>query len=120
MEPLSQVWKSIEDVKNNSSGKATLFLEEVATNLDKHAMLRWQVYQSAAHHRGYNALSSTMKDQKKLKETLQEKSELLSAEHRMLFRGKFQNFVTDNVKSKQNSEETFRSINRGKNHQLFS
>lgn len=40
MEPLSQVWKSIEDVKNNSSGKATLFLEEVATNLDKHAMLR--------------------------------------------------------------------------------
>lgn len=61
-----------------------------------------------------------MKDQKKLKETLREKSELLSTEHRMLFRGKFQNFVTDNVKSKQNSAETFQSINRGKNHQLFS
>lgn len=120
MEPLSQAWKSIEDVENNSSGKATLLLEEVATNLDKHVMLLWQVYQSAAHHRGYNALSSTMKDQKKLKETLWEKSELLSAEHRMLFRGKFQNFVTENVKSKQNSEETFQSINRGKNHQLFS
>lgn len=74
--------------KNDSSGKMTMSLEEVVSNLDKSVLLLGQTFQSAAYHRRYNALSSVMKDHKKLKETLREKFELLSTDHRMLFREK--------------------------------
>ena len=66
--------------KNDSSGKMTMSLEEVVSNLDKSVLLLGQTFQSAAYHRRYNALSSVMKDHKKLKETLREQCELLSTE----------------------------------------
>ena len=113
MRLLSKVWKATEVVKNDSSGEMTLPLEEVATNLYKSVIFLGHAFQSAAYYRRYNALSSVMKDHKNLQETLQEKSESLSTEHRMLFG------ETDTVQTKQKSEEFFRNIHRGENQQVF-
>ena len=85
----SEVWKAIEDVKNESSGEMTLSLEKVATNLDNSVLFLGQAFQSTADHRRYNVISSFMKDHKKLKETLRKKFELLGTKHCMLFREKF-------------------------------
>lgn len=46
-----------------------------------------------------------MRDYKKLTEALREKSELLSTEYCLLFREKFQNYVSKVAKAKQNSEK---------------
>ena len=80
MGPLSQVWKDTEDVKSDTTKEITLSLKEVATSLDKSVLLLLQAFQPAAIHGRYNALSSVMKDHKKLKETLREQCELLSTE----------------------------------------
>ena len=85
--PLARVWKALEDIKNDPT--LTLSLEEVATNMDKTVLLLGQAFQAATYHRRFNALSSVMKDHRKLKETLKEKADLLSGEHRMLFGDKF-------------------------------
>lgn len=46
MGPLSNVWKAIKNVENESSGEMTLPLEEVATNLNKSVQLLGQAFQS--------------------------------------------------------------------------
>ena len=46
MGPLSNVWKTIKNVENESSGEMTLPLEEVATNLNKSVQLLGQAFQS--------------------------------------------------------------------------
>ena len=51
-----------------------------------------------------------MKDHRKLKETLKEKADLLSGEHRMLFGDKFQHYITETVKTPQKPEELFKSM----------
>ena len=85
--PLVRVWKALENVKNDPT--LTLSLEEVATNMDKTVLLLGQGFQPATYHRRFNALSSVMKNHRKLKETLkEEKTGLLSGEHRMLFKDK--------------------------------
>ena len=60
-----------------------------------------------------------MKDRQKLKETLKEKADLLSGEHRMLFGDRFQHYITETVKTRQNSEELFKSMSKGQS-QPFS
>ena len=39
---------------------------------------------------------------------------MFSGQHRMLFGDKFQNYITKTVKTRQNSEELFKSMNKGK------
>ena len=90
-----------------NSPTLALSLEEVATNMDKTVLLWGQAFQAATYHRWFNALSSVMKDRRKLKETLKEKADLLSGEHRMLFGDKLQHYITETVKTRQNSEELF-------------
>ena len=70
MGPLATIWKALEDVKNDPT--LTLSLEEVATNMDKTVLLLGQAFQAATYHHRFNALSSVMKDHRKLKETLKE------------------------------------------------
>ena len=77
-------------------------------------LLLGQAFEAAAYHRRFNALSSVMKDYRKLKETLKEKADLLLGEHRMLFGDKFQNYITETVKISQKSEELFKLLNKGK------
>ena len=55
-----------------------------------------------------------MKDHRKLKDTLKEKADLLSGEHQMLFGDKFQHYITETVKTRQKSEELFKSMSKGK------
>ena len=112
MGPLATIWKALEDVKNDPT--LTLSLEEVATNMDKTVLLLGQAFQAATCHHRFNALSSVMKDHRKLKETLKEKADLLSGEHRMLFGDKFQHYITETVKTRQKSEELFKSMSKGK------
>ena len=112
MGPLARVWKTLEDVKNDPI--ITLSLEEVATNLDKAVLLLGQAFHTETYHSRLNALSSVMKDHRKLKETLKEKADLLSGEHRMLFGDKFQHYITETVKTRQKSEELFKSISKEK------
>ena len=83
MVPLARVWEALEDIKNDPT--LTLSLEKVATNMDKTVLLLGQAFQAATYHRRFNALSSVIKDHRKLKETLKEKADLLPGEQRMLF-----------------------------------
>ena len=53
-----------------------------------------------------------MKDHRKLKETLKEKADLLSGEHRMLFGDIFQHYIPETVKTRQKSEELLKSISK--------
>ena len=75
MGSLARVWKALEDVKNDP----TLTLSG-----------RGQAFQAATYHHRFNALTSVMKDHRKLKKSLKEKADLLPGEHRMLFGDKFQ------------------------------
>ena len=109
---LARVWNAVEDVKNDPM--LTLSLEEAATNIDKAVLLLGQAFQAATYHRRFNPLSSVMKDHRKLKETLKEKADLLSGEHRILFGDKFQHYITETVKTRQKPEELFKSISKGK------
>ena len=52
-----------------------------------------------------------MKDHRKLKKTLK-KVDLLSGEQRMLFGDKFQHYVTETAKTRQKSEELFKSMSK--------
>ena len=45
---------------------------------------------------------------------MKEQADLFSGEHGMLFGDKFQNFVIKMVKTRQNSEDLFKSMNKGK------
>ena len=90
MGPFAWVWEVLEDVK--SSLTLALSVEEVASNMDKLVLLLGQTLQAATYQRRINALSSVMKDHRKLKETLKEKADLLSGEHRMLFGHKIQHY----------------------------
>ena len=110
--PLARVWKALEDVKNDPT--FTLSLEEVVTNMGKTVLLSGQAFQAATYHLWFNAISSVMKDHRKPEETLNEKSDLLSGEHRMLFGDKFQHYITEIVKTRQKSEELFKSMSKGK------
>ena len=112
MGPLSRVCKTLEDVKNDPT--LTLSLEKVATCMDKTVLLLGQAFQAATYHCRFNALSSVMKDHRKLKETLKEKADLLSGEHRLLLGDKFQHYITETVKTRQKSEELFKSMGKGK------
>ena len=115
--PLVRVWKARENVKNDPT--LTLSLEEVATNMDKTVLLLGQAFQPATYHRRFNALSSVMKDHRKLKETLkEEKAGLLSGEHRMLFEDKLKHYITETVRNRQKSEELVKSMSNRK-LQLF-
>ena len=108
----ARVWKALEDIRNDPTLR--LSLEEVATNMDKTVLLLGQAFQAATYHRRFNPLSSVMKDHRKLKETLKEKADLLSGEHRILFGDKFQHYITETVKTRQKSEELFKSMSKGK------
>ena len=55
-----------------------LYLEEVATNMEKTLLFLEQTFQAGTYHRRLNALSSVMKDHRKMKKTLKEKVDLLS------------------------------------------
>ena len=59
-----------------------------------------------------------------MKEDMKEQADLFSGEHGMLFGDKFQNFVIKMVKTRQNSEDLFKSMNKGKlqplHHDPFS
>ena len=55
-----------------------LYLEEVATNIEKTLLFLEQTFQAGTYHRRLNALSSVMKDHRKMKKTLKEKIDLLS------------------------------------------
>ena len=67
-DPLLEYGKALEDVKNDPT--LILSLEEVATNMNKAVVVLGQAFQAATYHRRFNALSSVMKDHRKLKETL--------------------------------------------------
>ena len=112
MGPLARVWKVLEDVKNDPI--FTLSLEEVVTNMGKTALLSGQAFQAATYHLWFNAISSVKKDHRKPEETLNEKSDLLSGEHRMLFGDKFQHYITETVKTREKSEELFKSMSKSK------
>ena len=69
--------------------------------MDKTVLLLGQAFQAVNYHRRFNALSSVMKDHRKLKETLKKKAYSLSREHRMLFGDKIQHYITETVKTGQ-------------------
>ena len=73
MRSIARVWKALQEVKNCQT--LTLSLGEVATNMDMTVLLLVQVFQAAAYHRRFNALSLAMKDHRKLTETLKNKTQ---------------------------------------------
>ena len=66
-------------------------------------LLLGQAFQVATYHRRFNALSSVMKDHRKLKETLKEKPDLLSGKHWMFLKI---NFSTTLWKRKQTRQKS--------------
>ena len=108
-------------MKNDPSGEMTLSLGHIAMGVDKTMLLSGQVFQATAHHQSFNALVSVKKDGRKLKETSKEKQELLKVEHKKWFGHKLQTHITETAKTRQKSEELFKSIttNRSKYQQPF-
>ena len=75
--------------------------------MDKSVLLLGQAFQASTYHRRFNALSAMVKDNRKIKDILKEKGDLLQTEHKKLFGEKFQTYITDTVKLRQKSEELF-------------
>ena len=110
--PLSKVWHIFDTCKNSDDTSELSFedLMELSSNVEKTILLVGQAFQATAYHRRFNALNSVMKDQRKVKETLREKSDLLKSEHKFLFGEKFQHHIAETAKAKQKSEELFKAI----------
>ena len=106
--PLCRVWQYIEDAKNSSGSDVVIPLHQIAEDMDKSVLLLGQAFQASTYHHCFNALSAMVKDNRKIKDTLKEKGDLLQTEHKKLFGEKFQTYITDTVKLRQKSEELLR------------
>ena len=110
--PLSRLWKGLEDVRNESSEAAEVLVDIFATLIEQTTLLLGQVSLLISYERRLNILKTLLKDPRKAKTLLKEKTALLQEDECHLFGKKFRSYIIGIERSKKSLWEFLRVIMR--------
>ena len=111
MGPLSRLWKGLEDVQNESSEAVEVPVDTFATLIEQTTLLLGQASLSVSYARRLNILKTLLKDPRKAKTLLKEKTALLQEDEGHLFGKKFRSHIIETERSKKKSLEVFKGNN---------
>ena len=107
MGPLSRLWKGLEDVRNESSEAVEVPEDTFPTLIEQTIPLLGQASLSISHARRLNTLKTLLKDPRKAKILLKEKTVLLQEDEGHLFGKTFRSYIIEIERSKKKSQEVF-------------
>ena len=111
MGPLSRLWKRLEDVQNESSEAVEVPVDTFATLIEQIKLLLGQASLSVSYARRLNILKTFLKDPRKAKTLLKEKTALLQEDEGHLFGKQFHSHIIEIERSKKKSLEVFKGNN---------
>ena len=111
MGPSSWLWKGLEDVRNESSEAVGVPVDTFATLIEQTTLLLGQASLSVSYARRLNILKTLLKDPRKAKTLLKEKTALLQEDEGHLFGKKFRSHIIETERSKKKSLEVFKGNN---------
>ena len=104
---LSRLWKGLEDIKNVPDDTVPVLAEDHIKLIEKTALLLVQASNSILYGRRLQILKTLIKDPKKAKHILKEKTDLLEKGDQNLFGKKFRSHVVETEPSKKRTLEVF-------------
>ena len=109
---LSQLWKRLEDVWNESCEVVGIPVDTFATMIEQTTPLLGQASLSISYARCLNILKTLLKDQRKAETLLKEKTALLQEDEGNLFGKKIYSRKIEIERSKKKSLEVLRIVMR--------
>ena len=113
MGPLSRLSKGLEDVRNESSEAVEVPVNTFPAFIEQTTLLLGQALLSVSYARRSNILKILLKDPRKVKTLLKEKSALLQEDECHLFGKNFRSHIIEIERSKKKSLEDFKGNNEG-------
>ena len=101
----------MEDVSNESSATVEVPVDTFATLIEQTTLLLGQASLSISYTRRLNILKTLLKDPRKAKTLLKEKTALLQEDEGHLFGKKFRSHIIETERSKKKSLEVFKGNN---------
>ena len=111
MGPLSRLWKGLQDVRNESSETVEVPADTFAKLIEQSALLLGQASLSISYTRRLNILKALLKDPRKAKALLKEKTVLLQESQNHLFCKKSHSHIIEVERSKKQSLKAFKGSN---------
>ena len=105
--PLSRLWKGLEDIKNAPDDTVLVPVEDHVKLVKQTVLLLVQVSNWILYSRRLQKLKTLIKDPKKAKNILKEKTDLLQKGNQNLFGKKFKSHVVEAERSKKRTLEVF-------------
>ena len=112
MGPLSRLWKGLEYVPNESFEAVEVPLDTFATLIEQTTLLLGQASLSISYAHCLNILKILLKDPRKAKTLLKEKTILLQEDEGHLFGKKFRSHIIETERSKKSLWKVLREIMR--------
>ena len=109
---LSQLWKGLEDVRNESCEVVEIPVDTFATMIEQTTLLFGQASLSISYARCLNILKTLLKDQRKAEILLKQKTALLQEYEGHLFGKKICSHKIEIERSKEKSLEVLRIVIR--------
>ena len=107
MGPLPRLWKGLEDVRNESSEAVEIPVDTFATLIEQITLSLAQVSLSISYARRLNILKALLKDLRKAKTLLKEKTALLQEDVGQLFGKKLRSRIIEIKHSKEKASGSF-------------
>ena len=111
MGPLSRLWKGLEDVQNESSEAVEVPVDTFATLIEQTTLLLDQASLSVSYACHLNILKTLLKNHRKAKTLLKEKTASLQEDEGHLFGEKFRSHIIEIERSKKKPLEVFKGNN---------
>ena len=111
MGPLSRLWKGLEDIQNESSETVEVPVDTFATLIGQTRLLFAEASLLVSHARRLNILKTLLKDPRKAKTLLKEKTALLQENEGHLFGKKSCSHIIEIERSNKNSQDVFKGNN---------
>ena len=112
LRPLSRSWKGQEDIKSAPEDTAPVLVEDHIELIEQTVLLLGQAPNSISYSQRLQILKTLIKDPKKAKNILKEKSDLLQKGGQNLFGKMFRSHVVETQRSKKRTLEVFSGGNR--------
>ena len=107
MRPFSKLWNDLEDVRKRQGTQIQVPVEDLLQFAEKSVVLLGQASNGLSYLRRFNILQKLMKDSRKVKTLLREKSTLLQKHDENLFGKKFRSHIVETEKSRKRTLEVF-------------
>ena len=112
LEPLSRLWKGLEDIKNAPDDTVPVPVEDHIKLIEQTVLLLGQASNSILYSRRLQILKTLIKDPKKAKNILKEKADLRQRGDQNLFGKKFRSHFVETERSTKRTLEVFSGGNR--------